>query len=229
VSARHGYRTSFSPITIPGQVGNGCHIHFSLWDDADVNLFTGGDQVLELTATGESFLAGVHAELPAITAVTCPTVLSYHRIQPHHWAGAYQCWGHENREAALRFIQGMAGTRRNAANMELKSADTAGHPYLMPAVIIAAGLAGIEQGLRLPEPISSDPASLSDEELSARGIRRLPQTLDEAAAALDSSLVLREAMGDFLHECTVAVRRAEADAFRDHDLDALVRSHLWQF
>ncbi|HET6496695.1 MAG TPA: glutamine synthetase family protein [Thermoleophilia bacterium] len=229
VSARHGCRASFSPISLAGQVGNGCHIHFSLWNATAENLFTGGDRILELTAEGEAFLAGVYAELPAIIAVTCPTVLSYHRIQPHHWAGAYHCWGHENREAALRFIQGMVGSRGQNSNMELKSADTAGHPYLTPAVIIAAGLAGLEQGLRLPPPISEDPASLSEDELAARGIQRLPQSLDDAAQALAESQVLRAAMGDFLHDCTVAVRRAEAEASRGLALDDLVNSHLWRF
>jgi glutamine synthetase len=229
VAARYGCRASFSPITIAGQVGNGCHIHFSLWDAAGRNLFTGGDRVLELTPEGEAFLAGVYTELPAIIAVTCPTVLSYHRIQPHHWAGAYQCWGHENREAALRFIQGMVGSRGQTANMELKSADTAGHPYLVPAVVIAAGLAGLDRGLRLPPPISADPASLTDEALAAAGIRRLPQSLDEAAEALAGSQVLRAAMGDFLHDCTVAVRRAEAESSRDQSLERLVETHLWRF
>lgn len=229
VSATHGCRASFSPITIAGQVGNGCHIHFSLWNAAGENLFTGGDRILELTPGGEAFLAGVYAELPAIVAITCPTALSYYRIQPHHWAGAYQCWGHENREAALRFIQGMIGSRARTANMELKSADTAGHPYLVPAVIIAAGLAGVEQGLRLPPPISADPASLTEAELAARGITRLPETLDAAADALEASRVLRSAMGDFLHDCTVAVRRAEAERSRGHSLDELVAGHLWRF
>ena len=229
VTAQHGFRASFSPVTIVGQVGNGCHIHFSLWNEAGQNLFNGGERILELTPEGEAFLAGVYAELPAIIAVTCPTALSYYRLQPHHWAGAYQCWGHENREAALRFIQGMVGTRGRNANMELKSADTAGHPYLVPAVIIAAGLNGVERGLRLPPPISVDPSSLTREQLDAHGIRRLPESLDEAADLLAESAVLREAMGDFLHDCTVAVRKAEAARTRDQSVERLVEGHLWRF
>ncbi|MGD0999007.1 MAG: glutamine synthetase family protein [Thermoleophilia bacterium] len=229
VSAQRGCRASFAPVTILGQGGNGCHIHFSLWNSAGDNLFAEGSGVVELTAEGEAFLAGVLAELPALVALACPTVPSYERLQPQHWAGAYQVWGHENREAALRFIQGMAGGRRQTANMEFKAIDCAGHPYLVPGAIIAAGLSGIQRNLRLPEPVSVDPFDLSEAEQRARDIRRLPASLAEAAEALAASEVLHEAMGDLLFDSTVAVRRAEAETDEGKTLKQLVADHLWRF
>jgi glutamine synthetase len=183
IGEQHGYRSSFSPVTVPG-LGSGCHLHFSLYDRAGDNLFSGGDRVVELTANGEAFLAGVLAELDALIALACPTVPSFERLQPQHWAGAYQCWGHENREAALRFIKGMVGGRRQTANMEFKAVDCAGHPYLVPGAVIAAGLNGVEQGLTLPEACSFDPGALSDAEREASGISRLPASLREAAERL---------------------------------------------
>ena len=228
ISEQHGYRSSFSPVTVPG-LGNGCHLHYSLYDRAGENLFTGGDRAIELTGEGEAFLAGVLAELSAILALACPTVPSYERLQPQRWAGAYRVWGHENREAALRFITGMAGGRRDTANMELKAADCAGHPYLLPGAIIAAGLNGIEQGMTLPEPCSVDPGSLTEEERAAAGYEQLPASLSEAADALAGSQVLRAAMGDLLHDCMVAVRRAEAEADEGRPLEDLVREQLWRF
>ncbi len=228
ISAQHGLKSSFSPVTVPG-LGNGCHLHFSLYDLKGENLFCGGDQVIGLTETGESFLAGVLAELSAIVALACPTVPSYERLQPKRWAGAYRVWGHENREAALRFITGMAGGRRDTANMEFKAADCAGHPYLLPGAIIAAGLNGIEQSMTLPEPCWVDPGSLTEEEREAAGYEQLPASLSEAAEALEGSEVLRAAMGDLLHDCMVAVRRAEAQADEGRPIDELVREQLWRF
>jgi glutamine synthetase len=228
ISEQHGYRSSFSPVTVPG-LGNGCHLHFSLYDRSGENLFTGGDRVVELTGQGEAFLAGVLAELGAILALACPTVPSYERLQPQHWAGAYRVWGHENREAALRFIQGMAGGRKQTANMELKAADCAGHPYLLPGAVIAAGLDGIERGMTLPEPCWVDPGSMTEEERAAAGYERLPASLSEAADALAGSQVLRSAMGDLLHDSMVAVRRAEAEEDEGRPIEDLVREQLWRF
>jgi glutamine synthetase len=228
LSAEYGLRSSFSPITVPG-LGNGCHLHFSVYDLDGRSLFSDGDGPVGLTPTGDAFLAGVLAELGAIVAIACPTVPSYERLRPKHWAGAYRVWGHENREAALRFITGMAGGRQDTANMEFKAADCSGHPYLLPGVIIAAGLHGIEQGLSLPEPCSIDPASLGPEERQAAGYEQLPASLGEAAEALAASDVLRAAMGGALHDSTVAVRRAEAEADEGRPIDELVREHLWRF
>lgn len=228
LSARHGWRSSFSPVTVPG-LGNGSHLHFSLYDLDGASMFCDGDRVLGITPDGEAFLAGVLAELSAIIAIACPTVPSYQRLQPQHWAGAYRVWGHENREAALRFITGMAGGRQQTANVEFKAADCSGHPYLLCAAIMAAGLNGIDQGLRLPEPCWVDPGSLSEQERAAAGYEQLPASLSEAADALERSTVLRAAMGELFHDCTVAVRRAEAEADEGRPIDELVLEHLWRF
>jgi glutamine synthetase len=229
VAARHGYRCSFSPVVLPSGLGNGCHLHFSLWNKAGDNLFAGGNSVAELTGEGESFLAGVLADLPALTALACATTPSYERLKPQHWSGAYACWGQENREAALRFIPGAAGARGQTANMEFKAVDGSGHPYLVVGAVIAAGLHGLEQGLHLPRPVAVDPHDMSLEERAAEGIKQLPSSLGEAAEALASSAVLRAAMGDVLFDAMVAVRRAEAEADAGRPLDELVAEQLWRF
>lgn len=228
ISQQHGLRSSFSPVTVPG-LGNGCHLHFSLYQEGGTSLFTGGDRVVDLTPDGEAFLAGVLAELPGLLALACPTVPSYERLQPGHWAGAYQCWGHENREAALRFITGMAGGREQTANMEFKAVDGAGHPYLLPGAVIAAGLHGIEQEMRLPPSCSFDPGSVPASVREEAGIHRLPASLSEAADALAASRILRAALGPLLHDCMVAVRRAEAEADEGRPIADLVREQLWRF
>ena len=105
----------------------------------------------------------------------------------------------------------------------------AANPYLVVGGIIAAGLDGIERSLPLPPPTSVDPATLSDSERESLGITRLPPTLEQAADAFASSEVLREAMGTFLHDCVTLVRRGEAAAGADRDLDELFEQHRWRY
>jgi glutamine synthetase len=212
VSARHGLRASFAPSVIPGHVGNGGHLHVSVSRDGS-NLFAGGDGPFGMTGQAASFTAGVLSELPALLAIGAPAVSSYLRLVPSHWAGAYGCWGLETREAALRFVTGSAGSEQQSANLEVKSVDLAANPYLLVGSVLAAGLAGIEAGLTLPEPVSGDPGLLDAAERGRRGIARLPESLDEAVDAFASSTVLRDALGDVLADAVVAVRRAESARF----------------
>src|SRR4029079_7549656 len=135
VAARHGMRASFSPVVIAGHVGNGGHIHFSLWREGR-NLFAVGDGPYGMTDAGQAFVAGVLAELPALVAIGSPSVPSYLRLIPQHWAGAFACWGRENREAAVGFVTGMIGSRETAANTEVKCFDQSANPYLVSGAII---------------------------------------------------------------------------------------------
>jgi glutamine synthetase len=228
LAATHGMRASFSPAVIAGHVGNGGHVHFSLWRDG-TNLFAGGDGPHGMTETGEAFVAGVLAELPALVAVGAPSVPSYLRLIPSHWAGAFACWGRENREAAIRFVTGMIGARETAANTEVKCFDQSANPYLVTGALIAAGLAGVERNLRLPEEVTVDPASLSDGELAHGGIQRLPQSIEEAVSHLEKSDVLQDAMGSMLFGPFVATRRAEAEAFLGQEPEKIVAAHRWRY
>ncbi|TMK84631.1 MAG: glutamine synthetase [Actinobacteria bacterium] len=228
VSARHGYRASFAPVAIVGEVGNGGHIHFSLWEDSR-NLFAGGNGPHGMTAQAEAFVAGVIDELPALVAVGAPSVASYLRLIPHHWAGAFACWGRENREAAVRFVTGMVGTRETAANTEVKCFDGSANPYLVAGCLIAAGLSGVERKLRLPPEVTVDPGTLSAKEQEQLKVRRLPESLDDAVAHLEKSEVIREAMGDVLFNAFVAVRRGEAEAFAGKEDAEVVEAHRWRY
>jgi glutamine synthetase len=228
VAARHGMRASFSPVVIPGQVGNGGHVHFSLWRDGR-NLFNGGDGPHGMTDVGEAFVAGILEELPALVAVGSPSVPSYLRLIPSHWAGAFACWGRENREAAIRFVTGMVGNRETAANTEIKCFDESANPYLAVGALIASGLAGVERNLRLPDEVTVDPGGLADEQREELGIRRLPQSLPEALEHLEKSEVIREAMGSLLFGAFVAVRRAEAEAYDGGEPDEIVAAHRWRY
>ncbi|MEV5377537.1 glutamine synthetase family protein [Streptomyces nondiastaticus] len=214
VSARHGLHATFAPLVEPGTVGNGAHLHLSLWRDGG-NLFRGGDGPFGLTGPGEAFLAGVLHELPALLAITAPHPASYLRLAPSRWAGAYQCWGPENREAALRLIPGPARDA-GSANAEIKCIDATANPYLTAGAVIAAGLNGIEQKLTLPDPVSGDPA------VTGAAVPRLPTSLPEALDRLRGSDLLRDALGEPLYEAFLAVREGEHARTRHDSPEAVV-------
>lgn len=212
VSLRHSLRVSFSPKVVADGVGNGGHVHLSVWRGGD-NLFAGGDRRFGMTGEAESFAAGILQRLPGLLAIGAPSVASYLRLIPQHWAGAYAAWGLENREAALRMITGTVGSRSVAANIELKCFDLAANPYLLVAGLLFAGMAGLDEQAGLPEPVDLDPALLSAAERADRGIRRLPATLAESAAAFERDPVLREGFGDRLVDTIAEIRRAEVAHF----------------
>ncbi len=218
VSARHGLRVSYAPVFSEGSIGNGGHLHLSLWREGR-NLGHGGPGRHGLHPEAEQFLAGVLAELPALLALGAPSVASYLRLVPSHFAGAYRCWGLENREAALRLI---AGSAAGQANAELKCFDATANPYLAIGGALAAGLAGLDAGLPLPPETPSDPATLG-------GAERLPASLPEAIDAYEKSAVLREALGPELFETVLAVRRAEAELFAMHTGAEVIEAVRWRY
>jgi len=224
-----GFAASFAPVVWAGLVGNGAHLHLSLWNRRGRNLFAGGRGPDGMTREAEAFAAGVLESLPALTAVLCPSVVSYQRLQPHRWSGPWACWGRENREAALRFVTGMTGSRAEAANLEVKALDAASNPYLALGAIVAAGVDGLERELSLPEPVLEDPASLTAARRRSAGIRQLPASLGAAIEELERSTVLREAMGDVLIDAFLATRRAERDAYESADPDVAVAAHRWRY
>jgi glutamine synthetase len=228
VSARHGLQTSFAPSVVAGTVGNGGHVHLSVWRNGQ-NLLSGGPGRHGLTKDGEAFAAGILAELPALCGIGAPSVASYLRLVPSHWAGAFQCWGLENREAALRLVAGSAGEQNERANIEIKCFDLAANPYLVTGSLIAAGLAGLRSGATLPAETVGDPASLAAADLSGHETQRLPQSLQEAADHLERNAVLRAAMGDPLLEAFLAVRRAEAELFGDVSPDEIAAQTRWRW
>jgi glutamine synthetase len=226
VSARHGLRASFSPKVLADGVGNGGHVHLSVWRDGE-NLMSGGQGTFGLTADGEAFIAGLLTHLPALLAVGAPTVASYLRLIPSHWAGAFACWGLENREAAVRFVTGPAGHRQAAANVEVKSVDAAANPYLLMAGLLASGRAGLASGATLPDPVGVDPATLSDEGRREAGIRALPTSLEEAVRAFEKDDVLAKTFGEELAATVVDVRRGEIAALEGRSPEEVAAALRW--
>jgi glutamine synthetase len=217
VAARHGLVASFAPKPWADQAGNGAHVHFSVWsDDGQRNLFADPAQPYGLSRMGRQFAAGVLAHLPALCAVSCASVNSYRRLQPHMWSSAYTAWGPDNREGALRLPSVFRGDEHGSTNVELKTSDATGNPYLVLGALLAAGRDGVERGLDLGEPALVDPATLTEEQRTAARMHRLPASLDQALDALEADTYLRSQLPAPLLTAYLAVKRQEAAHFAAH-------------
>ena len=213
VARRHGLRVSLSPAPFADGVGSGAHQHFSLIASTGP-LFSDGTGAHGMTTAGENAVAGLLRGLPEAHGVLCGSIVSGLRMKPGNWAGAYACWGSENREAALRFVN--AGPANPyGGNVEVKVIDPSANPYFASATVLGLALDGIKQRAALSPETTVDPGTLSDSERADAGIVQLPSRQSEAIAALDNSEKLRTILGDLAVDATVAVRRLEDERYGD--------------
>jgi glutamine synthetase len=177
-----------------------------------------------LTPPGESILAALLDGLPALLAIGAPTPGSYLRLQPSRWAGAYQIWGIENREAALRLIEASPADP-GKANAELKCFDLSANPYLLAGAIMAVARLGAARPAHLPAEVSGDPAAPGHPQ--ADSVVRLPTSLADTVKALEASEDLREALGEELLTTYVAARRAAIALAADQAPDQVIADARW--
>ncbi len=230
VAYRHGLYASLAPKPFVDQAGNGGHIHFSLWDTAGKrSVMHDPKGQYGVSARGYHFIAGVLEHLPALLALTCPSVNSYRRLQPHFWSSAFTAWGPDNREAAVRVPSTFPSDRAGSTNAELKASDASSNPYLALGGLLAAGLDGVARALKPGDPVLVDPGTLSDSERAARGIRRYPTTLGAALDHLEKDRTLMTALGPGLARAYLAVKRSEVDAFGREDAAFETKHHFWKF
>jgi glutamine synthetase len=224
VASRRGLVASLAPKPWPENAGNGGHVHFSLWD-GHRNAFYDATRDGALSDTARSFIAGVLEHLPGLCGLTAPSFNSYHRIVPQYWAGAYVCWGYDNREAPVRVASTFRGAEEPSTNAELKACDATCNPYLAIGGLIAAGLDGIERSLTPPPPIPVDPATLPESERPPR----LPATQEEALDALAADELLTGALGSVLARSYLAVRRSEWAAYSMGDAAFEQQGHFEKY
>src|SRR5207244_9834983 len=150
VAQRLGYRAVFAPIIEPDGIGNGTHIHFSLRDAADHPLMYDPARPYRLTPLGEHFVAGIQHHLPALTAITAPSAVSYYRLRPNRWAPTWANIGLHDRGASIRVCPIFADGGAAEFNVEYRVADAAASPYLALGALVWAGVDGIRQRRSLP-------------------------------------------------------------------------------
>jgi glutamine synthetase len=217
IARKHGLFASWMPKPFADRTGSGAHYNMSLADGAGVNLFADPHDArgCGLSTLGYQFTAGVLRHASAICAVIAPTVNSYKRLVKQGsmsgltWAPIFACYGDNNRTNMLRIPRG-------GGRVECRAADSANNPYLGAALVLAAGLEGIREGLDPGDPNRDNLYNLSEADLLDRSIGWLPRSLGEAIDALEADPLARSVFGDVMFDSYVTEKRAEWDSFAAH-------------
>ncbi len=207
-----GKRACFAPMPAADGIGTGVHVHISLRDAAGRPATYDPTREECLSTAAGSFIAGLLQYMPSIVALTAPSVASYYRLVPHRWSAAFNNLGARDREAAVRICP-MTGadeeTRAHQLNFEFRAADAAASPYLVLAALLNAGCQGIADGLSAPTPTTEELDKLSQAELAANNLERLPLTLDTALDRLCSDKMVAQWFPAEFLDAYVANKRAE--------------------
>jgi len=212
VARRAGVAASFMPKPLAGVQGSGMHTHLSLWRDGE-NAFVDAADPYGLSDVAKGFIAGLLVHAHEITAVTNQWVNSYKRLVPGHEAPVHVSWARNNRSALVRVPVIKQGTVE-ATRLEYRAPDSAANPYLAFAVILAAGLAGIDGGYELPDEAEGNLFSMDASALERAGIAPLPSNLNDAVNAMESSTLVRETLGEHLFEWFIRNKRAEWSSYK---------------
>ncbi len=207
-----GVAASFMPKPLGGQQGSGMHTHVSLFRDGK-NAFADENDPYGLSDVARSFIAGVLTHANEFTAITNQWINSYKRLVPGHEAPVHISWAHNNSSALVRVPVVKAG-RLDSTRIEYRAPDSAANPYLAFAVILAAGLAGIENGYPLPPEATGNLFELATSEREAAGVRVLPSNLNDAVDELEGSALVRETLGDHIVEWFIRNKREEWSAYK---------------
>lgn len=209
-----GCYATFMPKPIFGENGSGMHVHQSLFKGSK-NAFYNVDDEYHLSDLAKHYIAGLMHHAAEITAVTNQWVNSYKRLVPGYEAPVYNSWARRNRSAMIRVPMYKPG-KETATRIELRSPDATCNPYLAFAVMLGAGLEGIEKKYALPDPIEEDIFEMTEAQRVDRGITNLPGSLNAAIEITEKSDLVRKIMGDHVFDAFIANKRVEWDNYRTH-------------
>ena len=212
IATRHGVYATFMPKPLANENGSGMHTHQSLFT-GDSNAFFDADNQYYLSDEAQAFIAGQLRHAREISIIFAQYVNSYKRLVPGYEAPVYIAWSRKNRSALVR-VPGFHPGQEKATRMELRCPDPAANIYLCFAVLLHAGLEGIEKGYELPEPMERNLYDLSPSELQKLGIQSLPADLGEAIKEAENSELLQKALGEHTYTRLLELKRAEFEEYR---------------
>lgn len=213
VARRHGIHATFMPKPLFGQNGSGMHTHQSLARRDGGNAFFDPEDPLYLSSIARGYIAGIIEHAKEIIGVCAQWVNSYKRLVPGYEAPVYITWAIRNRSNMVRIPMYKPGKEADT-RIEFRAPDPACNPYLAFAVMLHAGLEGIEHGYSLADPMERDVYTMSPKERDELGIEALPGSLNEAIAYMEKSALVRRALGDHIFEKFIQNKRIEWDAYR---------------
>jgi glutamine synthetase len=209
IARQHGLHATFMPKPLFGVNGSGMHCHQSLFK-GNVNAFYDEKDKLGLSATARHYMAGILKHARSFTAITNPTVNSFKRLVPGYEAPCYVAWSASNRSPMIR----IPASRGLSTRVEVRNPDPAANPYLALAVMLKAGLDGIQNKLALPAPTDRNIYVMSEEEREEQGIPSLPSDLKEALQELIRNDVICEALGEHALTHFFELKEIEWDMYR---------------
>jgi glutamine synthetase len=224
VAQKFGVYATFMPKPVSGINGSGMHVHQSLFK-GERNAFFDKNDDYHLSKIGKGYMAGLLKHAPEITAITNQWVNSYKRLIPGYEAPCYISWARRNRSDLIRIPQYEPG-KEYATRLEYRSPDPACNPYLVFAVMLAAGLEGIEKGYELPAPVEENVFEMAEDERQRRGIETLPGSLSEAILITEASDLVRKALGDHLFNSFIKNKKIEWDLYRTQVTDYELKRYL---
>lgn len=219
VAQKRGAYATFMPKPLFGENGSGMHTHISLFRGdppdgrAGKNAFFDPKDKYHLSKIAKNFIAGLLKYVPEFTSVTNQWVNSYKRLVPGYEAPVYLSWARRNRSDLIRVPMYKPG-KEKATRVELRNPDPACNPYLVFSVILAAGLAGIEEGLTPPEPIEENVYEMNEDERAKRGIGSLPGSLIEAIQLTERSELVKKALGEHIFNHFIQNKKIEWERYR---------------
>ncbi|MFP4086894.1 MAG: glutamine synthetase family protein [Desulfobacteraceae bacterium] len=214
IARQQGVYATFMPKPIFGQNGSGMHVHQSLFEGAK-NAFYDANAQYHLSEVAKYYIAGLLRHAPEITSVCNQWVNSYKRLVPGYEAPVYVSWARRNRSAMIRVPMYKPG-KETATRIEFRSPDPSCNPYLAFAVMLGAGLQGIEKQYELPDPVEEDIFEMNPAERKAHGITDLPGNLYAAILATEESQLVRTVLGDHMFNKFIENKRIEWDKYRTH-------------
>ncbi|MGY2874466.1 glutamine synthetase [Marmoricola sp. URHA0025 HA25] len=212
VALSQGVWASFMPKPFTEHPGSGMHTHVSLFE-GDRNAFFEGGAEYQLSKTGRHFIAGILHHAPEITAVTNQWVNSFKRLIGGGEAPSYICWGHNNRSAMVR-VPMYKPNKGQSTRIELRTIDAACNPYLAFAVVLAAGMKGLQEQYDLPREAEDDVWSLTERERQALGLEQLPKSLYDAIGIAERSELLADTLGEHVFDFFLRNKRQEWEEYR---------------
>ena len=212
MARQQGVHATFMPKPLAGVQGSGMHTHLSLWQ-GEHNAFVDPDDAYGLSDVAYRFAAGLLHHAREITAVTNQWVNSYKRLVSGYEAPIHISWARNNRSALVR-VPVVKHNKPESTRLEYRAPDSACNPYLAFAVMLAAGLKGIERGYELPPEAGANLFTLSPHDLEAKGIAPLPSSLNEAVDEMERSELLAETLGDHVFEWFIRNKRQEWGDYR---------------
>ena len=214
VAMEHDIYATFMPKPLEGTDGNGLHLHLSLFE-GDQNAFYEPGGEYGLSKVGESFIAGLLTHAAEMTAITNQWVNSYRRLVAGFEAPIYVSWARNNQSALVRVPTHKQG-KPTSTRVEYRAPDPSCNPYLAFSVILAAGIAGIENGYELPPETTGNLFNLTRQERAAGGVTRLPSTLADALDAMENSELMAETLGEHVFEWFLRNKRKEVERHARH-------------